>query len=247
MDLIMKLKDSVVLITGGAVRVGRAVALYLAERGAHIAFSYYLEDEPWRATLDEIKAHGVDAIAVQAAVEHADSVQHLVDVTLEHFGRIDVLLNNASVWLKSPLMELSEKEWDRALDVNLKGPFLCSKAVAPIMLAQERGLILNITDISAFQIWEGYAHHAASKAGLVSLTKSLAVELAPHVRVNAIAPGTVLLPEDCPPQKERWAKEKSLLGRTGCPEDVARTVEFLMESDFTTGSVYFVDGGRALV
>ncbi len=247
MDTIMKLKNSVVLITGAAVRVGRAVALYLAERGAHIAFSYYLEDEPWQATLDEIKAHGVDAIAVQAAVEEDDSVQHMVDVTLEHFGRIDVLLNNASVWLKSPLMELSEREWDRALDVNLKGPFLCSKAVAPIMLKQEQGLILNITDISAFQVWEGYAHHAASKAGLVSLTKSLAVELAPHVRVNAIAPGTVLLPPDCPPQKEQWAKEKSLLERTGCPEDVARTVEFLMESDFATGSVYFVDGGRALV
>jgi NAD(P)-dependent dehydrogenase (short-subunit alcohol dehydrogenase family) len=115
------------------------------------------------------------------------------------------------------------------------------------MLEQGGGLIVNVTDLSAFQVWEGYAHHAASKAGLVALTKALAVELAPQVRVNAVAPGTVLLPDECPPQKRRWAEEKSLLGRVGCPEDVARTVAFLMESNFTTGSVYFIDGGRALV
>lgn len=243
----MKIQDSVVLITGAAVRVGRAVALYLAERGAQIAFSYYLEDEPWQQTLEEIQALGVEAMAEQAEMRDAASIRHLVDATLERFGRIDVLVNNASVWLKSPFLEITEEAWDLALEVNLKGPFLCSQSVAPVMLEQGGGLIVNVTDLSAFQVWEGYAHHAASKAGLVALTKALAVELAPQVRVNAVAPGTVLLPDECPPQKRRWAEEKSLLGRVGCPEDVARTVAFLMESNFTTGSVYFIDGGRALV
>ena len=159
---------------------------------------------------------------------------------------MDVLINNASVWLKAPFLDISEAEWDLSLDVNLKGPFLASQAVAPHMLENGQGVIINITDLSAFQTWSGYAHHAASKAGLVALTKSLAVELAPKIRVNAIAPGTVLLPEDAPPEKVEWAVEKSLLKRVGEPEDVARLIAFLIESEFTTGSVYFVDGGRSL-
>ncbi len=243
----MQIKDSVVLITGAAVRVGRAVALHLAERGAHISFSYYNDDEPWQATLADIQQHDVDALATQTEVLEKASVQNLVEHTVEAFGRVDVLINNASVWLKSPFLEITEEAWDLALGVNLKGPFLCAQAVAPLMLEQGAGVILNITDLSAFQVWPEYAHHAASKAGLVSLTKSLAVELAPDVRVNAIAPGTVLLPENCPESKREWAVENSLLKRVGCPQDVAQLMAFLIESDFLTGSVYFVDGGRSLV
>ena len=132
-------------------------------------------------------------------------------------------------------------------DVNLTGPFLCSQAVAPHMQAQGEGVILNITDLSAFQTWKTYVHHAASKAGLVALTKVMAAELAPTIRVNAIAPGTVLLPANASEEKRRWAAENSLLKRIGSPEDVARTALFLIESDFATGAVYFIDGGRALV
>jgi NAD(P)-dependent dehydrogenase (short-subunit alcohol dehydrogenase family) len=122
-----------------------------------------------------------------------------------------------------------------------------SQAVAPAMLTQKSGLIINITDLSAYQTWAGYAHHSASKAGLVALTRVMAAELAPHVRVNAIAPGTVLLPDNADEAKIRWSTENSLLKRIGTPEDVARTVIFLAQSDFVTGAVYFVDGGRALV
>ncbi|MFP4395252.1 MAG: SDR family NAD(P)-dependent oxidoreductase [Anaerolineales bacterium] len=243
----MQIKDSVVLITGAAVRVGRAVALHLAERGAHISFSYYNDDEPWQATLADIQQHDVDALATQTEVLEKASVQNLVARTVEALGRVDVLINNASVWLKSPFLGITEEAWDLALDVNLKGPFLCAQAVAPVMLEQGAGVILNVTDLSAFQVWPEYAHHAASKAGLVSLTKSLAVELAPDVRVNAIAPGTVLLPENCPETKREWAVENSLLKRVGCPQDVAHLMAFLIENDFLTGSVYFVDGGRSLV
>ncbi len=243
----MKIKDSVVLITGAAVRVGRTAARTLAEKGANIAFSYYLDDEPWQEAVSEIEALGVKALAVQTEVRSAESVQNLVDATIKKFGRIDVLLNNASVWLRSPFLEITEQEWDLAMDVNLKGPFLASQKAAPHMTEQGSGVIINITDLSAFQVWPEYAHHAASKAGLVSLTKSLAYELAPEIRVNAIAPGTVLLPESHTAEKKRWAEEKSVLKRVGSPEDVARLVVFLIENDFITGGVYFVDGGRSLV
>ncbi len=242
----MNIENSVVLITGAAMRVGRTVALELAKRGAIIAFSYYLEEEPWRETMEEIKSFCGECLAIQTEIRSAADVKNLVDQTVAHYGRVDVLINNASVWLRSPVLEITEAEWDLSLDVNLKGPFLASQAVAPYMLERGQGLILNITDLSAFQTWPGYAHHAASKAGLVALTKSLAVELAPKIRVNAIAPGTVLLPEDAPPEKVQWAEEKSLLKRVGEPEDVANLVIFLVESEFTTGAVYFVDGGRSL-
>ena len=242
----MEIENSVVLITGAAMRVGRTVALELAKKGAIIAFSYYLEEEPWRETMEEINGLCGECLAIQTEIRSAADVKNLVQQTIDHFGHVDVLINNASVWLKAPFLDISEAEWDLSLDVNLKGPFLASQAVAPHMLEKGHGVIINITDLSAFQTWSGYAHHAASKAGLVALTKSLAVELAPKIRVNAIAPGTVLLPEDAPPEKVEWAVEKSLLKRVGEPEDVARLIAFLIESEFTTGSVYFVDGGGSL-
>lgn len=259
----MEIKGSVVLITGAAQRVAHDVAIYLAERGAKIAFSYYTPDEPWEQTLNEIEAafpqgsgaavsnHGVGetphALAVQTEIRDAAQVRRLVDETIKKFGRIDVLINSASVWLKTPFLEITEEQWDLALDVNLKGPFLLSQVVAPLMLAQKSGVIINISDLSAFQVWPSYAHHAASKAGLVSLTKYMATELAPDIRVNAIAPGTVLLPPNPTPEKVKWATDHSVLKRVGTPQDVAHLADFLITNDFVTGSVYFVDGGRSLV
>ncbi|MDJ0752748.1 MAG: SDR family oxidoreductase [Ardenticatenaceae bacterium] len=242
----MDLDGKVALITGAAVRVGRVTALALAERGVDIAFTYLHDEEPWRDTLAEIEEKGVRGLALPLNVRQPEQVTAVVEQIVDHFSHIDILINNASVWLKSPFLEITHDEWQAAIDVNLTGPFLCSQAVAPKMLAQENGLIINITDLSAFQVWPGYAHHAASKAGLVSLTQVMAAELAPHVRVNAIAPGTVLLPPNATAEKVRWAEEKSLLKRVGSPEDVARTVLFLAEMDFATGAVYFMDGGRAL-
>ena len=243
----MKLAGSVVVITGAAVRVGRAVALYLASKGAHIAFSYHLPDEPWQQTKAEIESFGVKALAQQVEIRDKVSIDSFITAVVQTFGQVDVLINNASTWLKAPFLEISAADWDLALDVNLKGPFLASQAVAAHMLERKQGVILNITDISAFQVWPHYAHHAASKAGLVSLTKYLAVELAPDIRVNAIAPGTVLPPENASSAKIKWATEKSVLGRVGSPQDVASLAEFLITNEFITGSVYFVDGGRSLV
>lgn len=243
----MNLTNRVILITGAAQRVGRVIALTLAGRGAHIAFTYLDDSEPWRQTLAEIEAAGVGAVALPLNVLQPEQPQAVVDEVVAHFGRLDVLVNNASVWLTAPFDAISYQAWRTAIDVNLTGPFLCSQAAARHMQAQGEGVILNLTDLSAFQTWPGYAHHAASKAGLVALTRVMAAELAPTIRVNAIAPGTVLLPPNASDEKRRWAEQNSLLKRVGSPEDVARTVVFLIEMDFATGAVYFMDGGRALV
>ncbi len=243
----MELINKVVLVTGAAMRVGRVIALTLAEKGVHIAFTYLSDQEPWRNTLAEIEAKGVKGLALPLDVRQVEQPKACVETVIEQFGRLDVLVNNASVWLKSPFLEINTEAWNAALAINLTGPFLCSQAAAPYMLRQESGLIINITDLSAYQTWAEYAHHSASKAGLVALTRVMAAELAPHVRVNAIAPGTVLLPDDATAEKRRWASENSLLKRIGKPEDVANTVLFLVEADFATGAVYFIDGGRALV
>ncbi len=242
----MEVKGKVAFVTGAAMRVGRVVALTLAEEGMHVAISYLGDQEPWQATLAEIQAYDVEGIALPMDVCQVGKPLACVERVIDRFGQVDILVNNASVWLSAPFLEVTHEAWERALSVNLTGPFLCSQAVAPHMLRQGSGLIVNITDLSAYQTWPEYAHHSASKAGLVALTRVMAAELAPRVRVNAIAPGTVLLPKDASQEKRQWAVENSLLKRIGTPEDVARTVVFLAEMDFVTGAVYFVDGGRAL-
>jgi len=250
-SLITPLTGKVALVTGGAIRVGRVICMALASRGANIAFTY-LAGEPAEEASAEIAAaelagEAASVLGLPMDVREPGAPQRAVEQVIARFGRLDILVNNASVWLRAPFLDITRDAWQTALDINLTGPFLMSQAVAPQMLKQQSGLILNITDLSAYQTWTGYAHHAATKAGLVALTRVMAAELAPHVRVNAIAPGTVLLPEGAGEAKVNWAAQNSLLKRVGRPEDVARTVLFLVDSDFTTGAVYFVDGGRALV
>jgi 3-oxoacyl-[acyl-carrier protein] reductase/pteridine reductase len=240
------LAGKVALVTGGGVRVGRSICLALAQRGAAVAFTH-LDCEECHSTADEIAAFGVPALELELDVREPGAPARAVEQVVERFGRLDILVNNASVWLRAPFLAITEDDWRMALDVNLTGPFLMGQAAAPHMLRQEWGLIVNITDLSAYQTWKEYAHHSASKAGLVALTHVMAAELAPNVRVNAIAPGTVLLPEGAPESKRQWAEGNSLLKRVGHPEDVARTLLFLVDSDFATGGVYFIDGGRALV
>ena len=242
----MDIKDKVAIVTGGARRVGRVIALALAEKGAHVAFTH-LDGEDPASTLTGIQAYGMEGLALPLDVLEWEQPKAVVEEVVQHFGRVDILVNSASVWQSAPFLEISRRQWETSLSVNLTGPFLCAQAVAPHMLAQQSGHIANISDLSAHQTWPRFADHSATKAGLEALTRVMAAELAPHVRVNAIAPGTVLLPDGAPEPKRQWAVENSLLKRVGTPQDVARTVIFLTESDFVTGAVYFVDGGRALV
>jgi pteridine reductase len=235
----------VALITGGAVRIGRAIAMGLAEAGYDVVLSYHSSASAARSVSEDVQALGRRCEVVEGDVADAADVTRIADEVRRTFGRLDLLVNNASIFRSEPLMEVEEAEWDRVMGVNLKGPFLMVQATADL-LAESRGSIVNLVDLSAFQPWVEHPHHAVSKAGLLHLTRVMARALAPRVRVNAIAPGAVLLPDDYDEGMRERSRNRSSLGTLGSPEDVVRTVLFLDASPFITGEVVVVDGGRLL-
>lgn len=243
----MDLNGKVALVTGGAVRVGKAIALALARAGADVAINYHSSAAAAVATVAEIEALGRRAVAIRADVGQGSQVQALVDETVARLGRLDVLVNSASLWRKTPWAELDEPAWDQLVDIALKGPFLCAKAAGPHLTAHGDGAIINIVDLSAFVPFAGYMPHSAAKAGLVNLTYSLAMELAPAVRVNAIAPGPVLPPPDYTEKQMQAAAKHTLIGRWGTAEDVADAAVFLVQAPYITGVILPVDGGERLV
>ncbi len=243
------LTDKVALVTGSARRVGKAIALALAAEGANLVIHYYGSDADMaQDTVREAKSFGVDAISFRADQADPPQVNRLFEAVQERFGRLDILVNSASIFERADFLSLSYAAWQRVLAVNLTGPFLCSQAAAHRMLAQTSpgGVIVNIIDNSAFQPWPQFPHHGVSKAGLWMLTQVMARALAPSIRVNAVAPGPVL--KEPNRSDESWARlaERLPLQRTGSPEDVARAVLFLIREPFITGVVLHVDGGEAL-
>jgi NAD(P)-dependent dehydrogenase (short-subunit alcohol dehydrogenase family) len=239
----MEITGKVALVTGGAHRLGRAFALGLAQAGADVVVNYHTSAGAAADTRREIEALGRRALAVQADVSRSEDVRRLVSTVEQDMGRLDVLVNSASLFERAPALEISEADWDRTLAVNLKGPFLLSQAAAPL-LRRAGGVIINIVDLSALQPWPSYAHHAVSKAGLLHLTRVLARALAPEIRVNAIAPGTVLPPEGQPPEE---GSERRLTPQAGGPEDAVGALLYLVRSGFVTGECLTVDGGRLLL
>lgn len=243
----MELNGRVALVTGGARRVGRALALGLARAGADLVINYNDSADEAEETAREIVALGRRAITVRADVSNHAEVVRLIRETADTFGRLDVLVNNASTFISTPYLAIEEAEWDRVLGVNLKGPFLLSQAAHPLLRRDGGGVIINIADLSGLQPWPAYAHHSISKAGLIHLTRVQARALGPEVRANCIAPGTVLPPEDYTESQLRQSRERTVLHRIGSPDDVVRALLFLIESDFVTGEVVVVDGGRMLL
>lgn len=243
----MGIKNKVSIVTGGAKRVGRAICKALAERGSNVAVHFNQSEDEAQKTVDELKAaYSVEAICLQADLSRADDIDRMIKQAKEVFKRIDILVNNAAVFFKTPFLELRENDWDTMLDTNLKGPFLCAKAVVGEMIKQGQGKIINIADIGGIRPWADYIPYCVSKAGLIALTQGLAKTLAPTIQVNCIAPGEVLFPEDYVEEVETSA-QKIVLKKLGSPEDIARTVVFLIEgSDFITGSTFVVDGGRLI-
>lgn len=242
----MDLQSKVALVTGGAIRVGKAISLELAHAGADIVVNYNSSAGPAEETVAEIQELGRRAIAQQADVSQGDQVQRLIDRAVSELGRLDVLVNSASVWRRTPWAELDEAEWDRQIAVDLKGPFLCARAAAPHLAAHGDGAIVNIVDLSAFTPFPNFLPHSVAKAGLLNMTYSLAMELAPAVRVNAIAPGPVLPPPEYTEQQLAASAKRTLLKRWGTPADVARAVRYLVEAEYVTGAVLPVDGGERL-
>ena len=189
---------------------------------------------------------GRRALAFRADQAQAEQVAALVETTVAQMGRLDVLVNSASLWHRTPWAELDEAAWDHLLDINLKGPFLCAKTAAPHLAAHGDGAIVNIVDLSAGVPFPNLMPHSAAKAGLWNLTQALAMELAPAVRVNAIAPGPVLPPPGYTEKQIAATARRTLLGRWGCAEDVAQAAVFLAQAPYITGVLLPVDGGERL-
>ncbi|MEW6579379.1 MAG: SDR family oxidoreductase [Chloroflexota bacterium] len=250
----MDLQDKIAVVTGGAHRIGKAIALALACEGAHVAVHYGGSEAAARDTVAKIKSLGVRAIAVQADLHDPAQIDALFGAVDEEFGRLDVLVNSAASFVKQPFDEIGLDGWKDVLQVNLRAPFLCTQRAARLMRRAERpadepALIVNITDLSGLYPWRSYVQHGVSKAGLIHLTKVSAYELGPHIRVNAIAPGAVLPPPGMDPYGEAWQAlgERVPLRRTGHPDYVGQTVVFLARNDYITGALIPVDGGEHLV
>jgi pteridine reductase len=239
----MQLAGCVALVTGGGVRVGRALVEALAARKATLAVHFNGSDRGAREVIRAIEAAGGTAQAFQADLAEPDAASTLIEAVVGAFGRLDVLVNSAAIMRRTPFGETTAADWDDVLSLNLRAPFLLSQAAAP-HLRRQRGAIVNIADLAAFETWPGYIPHGLSKAGIVYLTRATARVLAPEVRVNAIAPGTVLLPDEWSEKDAAHLTASTPLGREGSPDDVVQAMLYLLDADYVTGETIIVDGGR---
>ena len=239
----MELAGRVALVTGAGRRVGRAIALDLGAAGARVAVHYNASAEGAEETARLIMAAGGEARTVAGDLSLPDGPAALVaEVTAIH-GGIDCLINSAAIMERTPFGSVTTAEWDAMFAINLRAPFFLSQAAAP-HLERARGAIVNIADLAAFETWPAYVPHGISKAGVVQMTRALARVLAPHVRVNAVAPGAVLLPDDWTPEDAARLAATTPLGRIGSPGDVVAAVRYLLAAEFITGETIIVDGGR---
>lgn len=243
----MMLRGKVALVTGGAKRVGRVLALGLAGRGCHVAITYRTSTQPAAQTARAIQARKVRGWAVQVDQRDPNQVSQAVQAIRQKFGRLDILINNASSFYPTPWSDASPQQWNDLLATNLSGPWFFAQAAGKLMKRQGSGKIINIVDVAAFLPWIDYLPYCAAKGALVTLTRGLAKALAPKVQVNAIAPGPILFPPDISPEEKQQAIRKTLLKRQGSPGDILQAALFFLEgSDFVTGTVLPVDGGRLL-
>ncbi len=232
------------LITGGAVRVGRAISLALGEAGYDVAIHYSSSAGAAADVEATIRERGGRTAALQADLTDTGEVERLLTRAAAKLGGLDLLVNNAAIFPHARPEQVSVADWDRVFALNARAPFFCCRAAASLMSAG--GSIVNIADSGVDEAWPGYAVYLASKAALVSLTRSLARAWAPRIRVNAVAPGPVLLPESFGEEERDKAAKRTALGRVGRATDVADAVLYLDGAEFVTGEVLYVDGGARL-
>lgn len=246
-----KLEGKVAVVTGASRGIGRAIALKLADEGARVVVNYSGSQAKAEEVVAAIREAGGEALAIQASVAKSDEVATLMDAAVKTFGSLDILVNNAGITRDNLLMRMKENEWDDVMDTNLKGVFLCTKAVTRQMMKQRAGRIINISSIVGVAGNAGQANYVAAKAGVIGLTKTTAKELASrNILVNAIAPGfietemTAELPEDL----KQGMLTQIPLAKLGQPEDIAKAVVFLASEDanYMTGQTLHIDGGMVM-
>ncbi len=238
------LRNQTALVTGGAKRIGRAIALALGEAGARVVVNYRTSEADAQATAKDIERQGSEALAVQADVSRPAEIRRLVAAAEERFGGVDLLVNNAGLFDRGEWDKVTEADWDRFLDTNLKAQFFCAQAVAGGMKRRGRGKIVNLASLGGLRVWPGYIPYGVSKAGVIHLTRLLARALGPEIQVNAVAPGTIQFE---PEQPDANYARRAPLRRTGTGEDIAGAVLFLCtRAEFITGQVLVVDGGYSL-
>lgn len=247
-----ELKDKIALVTGARRGMGKSHALALARQGAKVVVTD-IDLVECQCVVDEIKAGGGEATALKLEVSNSAEVNQVFDEVIKIFGRLDILVNNAGIFFPKPALDLTEEEWDKMIDINLKGEFLCAQRAAKEMAKNKWGRIINISSIASGGVgigFEGAAHYAASKGGIIGMTESLAIELAPlGITVNAIGPGAIDTPMFAAtrmPREETDAMLSSIpLKRIGRPEEISAAVVFLAseEASYVTGATFYVDGG----
>ncbi|MGI8401761.1 MAG: SDR family NAD(P)-dependent oxidoreductase [Gemmatimonadaceae bacterium] len=239
----MELKGRVALVTGAGTRIGRAIALALGKAGMRVAVHYASSQKGARETAEEIIRGGSEARTMPGDLMDPATGPRLAEHTVKVFGSLDVLVNSAAVMLRTPIGEVLVEDWDAMFALNLRAPFFLSQVAARVM-GERGGVIVNIADLAAFETWRGYIPHSITKAGIVQMTRGLAHALAPKIRVNAIAPGPVLLPDGWTQEQADRLISTTPLGRLGSPEDVAHAALYLLGADYVTGETIIVDGGR---
>lgn len=239
----MNIKGKTALITGGAVRVGKAMTLALAEEGANVVVNYNSSANAALETAAQAEAFGVGALAIQCDVSIHDQVKRMIDTAAAKFGGIDILINSASWFQKTPFPMDDFSDWFKVFDILVHGSMFCANYVAPMMKKAGEGAIINIVDDSAWRPSRGFAAHSVGKAGLLAFTRQLALELAPNIKVNAISPGPVLPPPDYTDEQNERVAKRTLLKRWGSPQDVVDAMLYLVKSNYVTGEFITVDGG----
>ncbi len=239
----MELQGRVALVTGAGRRLGREIAVALGARGMRVAVHYNSAAEGAVEAGRRIEAAGGSARTFGADLSQVGAAGRLIEDVVSSLGQLDVLVNSAAIMQRTPFGAVKEAEWDAMFAINLRAPFFVAQAAAPA-LARARGAIVNIADLAALETWPAYIPHGITKAGIIQMTRNLARILAPEVRVNAIAPGAVLLPDSFGNEDADHLRDTTPLGRLGAPSDVTSTVLFLLEADYITGETIVVDGGR---
>jgi NAD(P)-dependent dehydrogenase (short-subunit alcohol dehydrogenase family) len=243
----MNPQGKVALVTGGAHRVGKAITMMLAGAGAHVVVNYNQSADAAEETIAEAKALGVKALAVQCDVSDWAAVQSMATAIQERFGGVDIVVNAASHFGKTPFPSKKPEVmamWHKVTRILLDGTYYVCNALVPAMQARGGGVIVNIVDLSAWHPWPNFLAHSTGKAGLLAMTRQMALELAPAIRVNAVAPGPVLPPPGYTEEQKAASAQHTLLKRWGRPADVAFAVKYLIEADYVTGDLLKVDGGE---